>query len=683
MILLIVKLELIDKSYEMIRKLNVSLFPILLFLFQFNVGKSQDLLKFSGPFLLDEEEGNAEFSFFMEDSVRKISGPFNYNSEYFNDEGIFVQRTISGEYSEGRKAGAWTYLNNYFDIKVKSVGKNFQVQSDVSGRTSALKANYQAGLASNKWIYEEQVIENGSLSHRDKLVEVIFNRGKMAGPFSYQSDDPNFPMKITGAFSDDGYFDGEWNLDYFVDSVRYLEKRIYKGGFLTNLQVENINEGILIHEVSYETVVNKLEMLTQEDADLDFAVGDKPFGLLFDDGFRSFSEEEVSQYLGNEVLGTVLNTFQSDVITGLDLEGAGRIEIGSTRRFEYTFTRREQTALQELSELIDQRTSDIQKFISNTSLYLNRQKSDSLAFSYKFHENSLNKYEILRKEIDRLKGDEFKYQSREFYYKDGIVGIDRIDTISYTFDGESRFRIFDNGVSLQNGDGIIFNILAYAKQKAENLDQFDPFMRASLIDIERDIESQQLEESILVYLDSLEQIFDVKRGFDVVDSDSIPLTYFLLDMYSNYHKKLDIKMQAYSNADGFAELQESGLEIIGLVQAYIEAYEPIGLVRSRMKVIDEAYTRYDYNPYMDRHDIKTRTKRNIFMAAMEYLLPDYRNRIIALDDYEELLPLIEEMEEAFERLLEISTLPDSETRSMERRLRRESNPERIKRVLGI
>ncbi|MCC5939190.1 MAG: hypothetical protein JJU34_18060 [Lunatimonas sp.] len=645
--------------------------------------EAQDIFTYKGSFSLGDEVGEAEYSFFVRDSINVFDGPFFYSSEYFDEAGRFVQRRISGIYENGKKHGNWIYKNNFYDITVETVTDNFKAETTINGLSTSLRAVYESGKAIGNWVFEEKEVVNGKTGKNAKSLEVFFSEGMKAGPFRFSMDGSEGQTLVRGNFSADSFFDGEWSMEYSIDAVKYFETRMYDNGFLTNLRLENRNESVAVFDVEYESVIEKLAALQREDSDLDFKMGDRSFGLVFDDGFPSISEEEASQFLGNKVLGEALNVLKSREIGGLELEGIDLIDFGATRRFEYTFTKAEEAALSEAADLIDQSISDIQKFINNSSLSLNRQKNDSLAFSFKLYENSLAKFELLSQEVERLKGDEFKYQSRDFYYQDGIQGINRVDTITYTFDGESRYRIVDNGASLVNGEGIVFNMLAYAQQKAEYISRFDSFLRNSLLEIEREIASQQLEEDILSYLDSLEARFDVGRGFDVMDSDGIPLSNFLLGLYYNFNKKLDISRQAYSNAEGFRARQEIGLDMIGLIQAYLKAYEPIGMVRKRMEILDEAFTRYDYNPYMDRHDIKTRTKRNIYLAAMEYLLPDYRNRIIEVEDYRELLPLIAEMNDAFDRLVEIASMPDAETRTMERRLRRESNPDRIRRVLDL
>ncbi|WP_143960636.1 hypothetical protein [Litoribacter populi] len=644
----------------------------------------QTLQNYEGPYRIGEtEEGEAKFTYYTDgEDERVISGPFTYENQFFDEEGKFVQRDFSGSYVDGLKNGKWNYSDNVFDINIRSVTDRLQILADLNGFRTRLEANYQDGKAHGSWALSEQKIEDGKVAGFFTRIQMNFNEGRMVGRFAFQGEDGEDPIKIEGSFSNDHFFDGTWRYEYVLDSVPVLETRIYDDGFLINLEIEDKKNNITLFDIEFEEVQQKLGQVRRGEEDLGFTIGDTYFGYLFDDGFPDFSEEEVSQKVGNELLSSILGQFTNKEMAGLRLSGVEELQAGVTRRFEYTYTEDEQEALEEVDRTLSQYISDIQKFVNNTSLSLNRQRSDSLAFTYKYLDNTLNKFELLQENVKLLQSEEFKYQSREFYYADGIEGIYQYDTITYTYDEEERVRIYDNRVSL-DGEGVIFNIKEYVEGKTAIVDQIDPFVRQSIREIERDMVSQQLEQDMLVYMDSVTAVFNVSRGMTRPDANQIPLSRALVTLYESYQRKLDSKMQRYSNAEGFEKKQEAGLEIVELSQIYIDSYEVIGRLPERLETLDQSYTKLSYNPYMDRYDIPTRIKRNIYFAAIDHLIPHYRNAILTAEDYRELPELTRELDRIFDRLIEISKLEDSETSTIERRLRRESNPDRIKRQLDI
>jgi hypothetical protein len=646
---------------------------------------AQQRESYSGPYQLnDSEKGHAKFNYFLDEEGGMVkTGPFSFNKEYLKDENTFIQRDFSGKYKDGLKEGKWVYLNNTFDINIRTVTVGLQLLADLNGSRSKLEGNYREGKAHGPWKLEVQEIKDGRVVGIAQKANLNFNDGKMVGDYYFEDADEDYPLKVRGSYSEDHFFDGEWVLEYVADSIPIIERRFYDNGFLLKLELHDKQNDITLFDLEYEMVRERLSRARAGEEDLGYAIGNRRFGFLFDDGFPDFSEKEVGQSSGNEILHRVKGIIADREIEGLNLPGILELQAGGTRRFEYTYSTAEQQALENLDQDLSQYISDIQKFVNNSTLALNRQRSDSLAFTFKFLDNTLNKFIVLQENVEMLQSEEFKYQSKETFFQDGIEGIKKQDTITYTYDDEERVRVFDNEVSVRNGAGIIFNIQKYVERRQAVVDQMDPFVRQQIKEIERDMVSQQLEDEMLMIIDSVSAVYNIERGMNQMDEQGIPLRPSLIDLYEVYQRRLDSKMQEYSNVEGFENKQEIGLSILELSQIYIEAYQAVGRIPEYIETLDQAYTKLSYNPYMDRYDIATRIKRNIYFAAVDYLIPGLRNAIVHAEDFREIPSSKKDLEESVERLIEISKLPDSETRSIERRLRRETRPDRILRLLDI
>jgi|GEM_PF-3375738 len=661
---------------------------ILIYLATFSLANAQrkPVRNFDGPFSINQvESGNAKYQFFLDENEEEVlHGNFFFSSESMDTTGLFIQRKINGIYSEGLKDKNWTYTNNTFKVNIKTITDRFQVQSTVSGLSQKLEANFDQGKPTGKWRLEESLIEESRTSERLKFLEANFRNGRMIGGFEFEGVLDDEKIHIKGQFNPGHFFDGVWNFSFFKDTIEYKEERIYDDGFLVSLVQRDITNNIVLHEITYDRVKSKLLNSRAGVDEIDYKIGDDFFGIAFDDGFPFFSEEEISQKFGNDLLARVFNLItDKGSVTGLELSGIDVINPGATRRFEYTLTSKEKDLLEQALVLAINYSSDLEKFVNNTTLSLNKQRSDSLSFSYRYAERMLENFNVVKENIELLQSDYFKYQSKRTYYRAGIEGLPEQDTIRYNFDGEQRLKVIPNPITFSDSDAIVQNIFDFIRKKGEVVDSLDPFFKESILEIEQYLVSQQLEEDLILFMNKIEETFEVQRGVDAIGEDGVILTRFHISMYENYQNKLNLLMQDYSNIEDFEEKQEVGLRILNLIKTYLDAYEPVGEVRKKLQQLDEAYTKMSYNPYMDRHDIKTRIKRNIYFAAVDHLLPDYRERIINVENFEEIPSLISEMNIAFDRLFEIAKLPDSETRSMERRLRRESNPSRIKRILEI
>ncbi|MFC0657431.1 hypothetical protein ACFFF3_15570 [Mongoliitalea lutea] len=629
--------------------------------------------------------GSANFNYYLNASGDTVlHGGFSFVSENVDSLGRFIQRRVNGTYHEGKKDKVWQYIHNTFEVSINTVNERFQVQTSLNGTTQKLEANYDMGEASGMWKLEEFMVDDGKLSKQLKNLQVNFQESRLIGPFSFFVHSPPNSTQIKGQFNTRHFFDGKWELTYRKDSIDYHEERLYDDGFLISLVQKDNSNGITIFEVSFDRVKQKLQDAREGKEGIDFKIGSDFFDVFFDDGFPYFSKEEISQKNGNEILNDLFSLISSNtLVIGLKLEGSPELLPAATRRFEYTLTAKERELLDKAEKSVNRYISDLEKFVNNTSLALYRQRSDSLSFSFRYAERILGNLQIVRDNLDLLHSDYFKYQSKRTYFRPGVEGLLAYDTVRYSYDGQQRSKVIPNEVDFSNSDLIIQNLFTYVEKKGAIIETLDPFFKSSIIEIEEFLVSQQLEEDILMYLKRVEETYDVKRGIDAVDKDGVILTRFHVAMYSNYEQKRDLLMQEYTNLIDFEKKQAVGLEILELTKVYIDAYAPVGEVRKKLQQLDEAYTRMSYNPYMDRHDIKTRIKRNIYFAAIDHLLPSYRENIIDAESYEEIPRLLTEMDAAFQRLFELAKLPDSETQVIERRLRRESNPNRIKRILEL
>jgi hypothetical protein len=645
----------------------------------------KNLQRYEGPYTLNEyEQGVASYSYTVDKDGNHIkSGIFSYRNEFFDNDNKLIQRHFSGNYTNGLKSGKWNYSNHVYDINLITVTEKLQLKADINGVRTRLEGNYVNGKAHGQWKFEEQKIKNEREIGVMDVTTLNFKDGRMVGSFRYRSLQVDNLVNVEGRFNDDHFMHGKWVLEYITDSIPIREFRTYENGFLLDLRIIHVLKDSVLTDITYNRVREKLENINSGEPDLPYQVGDRYFGFLFDDGFPELSSYKISQLQGNKILEKAITPITARRISGLNLEGIEALLPGATRRFVYTYTEAESNALSETSQKLQHYISYIDGVINNPTLTLHRQRSDTLAFTYKFLANTLDKLNILKENVALLESDEFKYQSRNTYFANGIEGVHRVDTIRYTFDEEERVRLFDNDVSIRDEAGIVFNLQAYVDVKANTIERLAPFVSASITEIERDLINTRTEQNILLHIDSVTAVFNVDRGINSVDQYNIPLTRTLVSLYDNYQRKLDSKMQEYSTASEFEIRQAAAMNIIEMSQIYIDAYQQLGVLPRRLEVLNQSYMKLSYNPYMDTYDIPTRIKRNIYTASILYLIPYIQNQVVNAEDYREIPSHLTTLEQTFDRLLEISELEDSATKSMERRLRRENNPERIKRILNI
>jgi hypothetical protein len=262
-----------------------------------------------------------------------------------------------------------------------------------------------------------------------------------------------------------------------------------------------------------------------------------------------------------------------------------------------------------------------------------------------------------------------------------------VDSIRYDFDGEERVRAVVNEACVTDGKDVILNIDRFLKVLKEHLTATAGFLDGELKLLKREQQLTDTEERILALTDS---VFVRYTGHTETDSDngSNGDDGQASELHRAVFRNLMVQsrkrmMQDYSNLENYTEKQEKGLRILDLLNTLLDAHPRLEEVNGMPEKLDEAFTAFEYNPYMGRHDIKVRKKKRIYDRAMLDLWPHVLRQLDSEKDHARMASVLDETFRLYERLVEISKQPDSDTSKLERRLRSETDPERIKKLLDL
>ncbi|MGY6559288.1 MAG: hypothetical protein ACXIT9_08400 [Nitritalea sp.] len=586
---------------------------------------------------------------------------------------------VVGNFSSDKKTGNWSYFTGVYALDLKDISRRLTIDYTIAGEGKELKGTFKDGLAEGKWSYSRFQQQSQANPKVLELVESSVQEGMFVSDFKYSDSDQQ--TSIRGKFNRDHFFDGKWELIFRSDSTLFFEERWYKNGFLLRIRTTDKEADIVLLDTEYKGIQEKMETL--KDGTLDLQIAEEGFGIPFDDGFNNLGPRGIAQQKGNRFLLEVfakleLSQFLEESV--IDQENFSSPSFRGTRRFIYTLSTADQELLEDTYKLNQQVISDIEKFYNNTTLALNKQRSDTLATAYAFLENSLERLTGIDAELQGILEGNFRNRSINTFYEKGLEGFERMDTLQITWKEKEIIWLFDNRTSLKNAPSILHEFNTFVRARVEKMTALDPFFKDRIIEIEQEIVSQQLEEDIITSTAEVQRLYD-REAED--RPDSLPHNSVHHRLYDRYTVMLNSAMEAYSLAEGIEAKQEKGLEIVALNSVYTTIFNPVAELQEKLVKLDEAYTKYAYNPYMDRHDIKTRVKRTIYNAAVETLIPNLLEELLTTDSFRELATINEELEKTFDRLYELAAADDADTRTIERRLRRENNPNRIKRILDI
>jgi hypothetical protein len=629
------------------------------------------------------ERGTANYGYYIKDERTVPHGKFRFSTAY-EDTAVcnrHVSRSANGEYANGRKNGKWGYEFRELNVTVERMD-GLRAITRTDGTQKKLSAQFTDGVASGTLTFSDEDITNGRVTAVVRSGNVSFRVGLPQGEMAY--DGRHRDRRVRGGFDSNGNFHGNWVITESDSIGTYRDERTYRNGFLTHLRL-TLGDSLL-HDLSYDDVIAKLDRLEQGDTTGGYSIGPRAFGVTFDDGFTATSPYLTAQDMGNHVIVRAQDKLFGTASEPFAYRGLDTLHTGSTRRFIYTYTAKEEQALLNSSLLLDSLKVRSDRYLENRSLMMNHQKSDSLAFTFGWLITLQSKLGQLRKAVDKLNSDDFRYQDRTNYYREGIACAADVDSVRYDFDGEERIRAVRNEACVTDGVDVILNIERFLKVLDGHLTVSSEFLDGELKLLRREQQLFETEETILALTDS---VFISYKGRTETEGDNGKGEEgFATPLHGAVFRNLMVQtrkrmLQDYSNLEGYSEKQEKGIRILALLNTLIDAHQRLVAVAEMPVKLDEAFTAFEYNPYMATHDIKVRKKKRIYEKGVLELLPYLVRGVEGERDFERFNERMDELFKLYGRLEELSKQPDSETSKLERRLRAESDPERIKRLLDI
>jgi hypothetical protein len=178
-----------------------------------------------------------------------------------------------------------------------------------------------------------------------------------------------------------------------------------------------------------------------------------------------------------------------------------------------------------------------------------------------------------------------------------------------------------------------------------------------------------------VLMDSVHALYSQTGVFE----DALP-NYIYSTIFTNKFKN---SIQKYSNEANLVEKQQIGSKIIESLETMVAIYPHLSELRDKHQKLDESFSRLAYNPWTGEYDIHERKKRRIYQRGVEELWPYLIAQLKNENTVEGLANRVNELVSLYSRLMELLLKEDTETRKLEQKLRKESNPEKIKRLLEV
>jgi hypothetical protein len=662
---------------------------VLLFVLCADAMMAQQLRNYRGNYTLNSRAtGTANYSYYQitDDSIQ-LHGRFTFTSDAIQyEENRLRQIVISGTYSRGKKVGEWTYETSDFEVRFTRI-TGTSVQSLLDGTISRLAANYKVGIANGRWTLAVQYVKEGRKLPNSASAIINFKEGKGVGRFVFADPSAPSPLRVEGHFDEDGYFDQVWKLGYMHDKTMYQEERQYISGFLLRLTLRKAGTEEILYDVQLEDVQNKLNRAA-EHGEAAVGFGDRKFGILFNDGYPEEDVRLAAQQSGNTILQRVFNYFIDSTDVFFTLPGFARPSIGNTRRFQYIYPDKED----ELIEILRPITASIghqYDSIRNTPvLRLHQEKSDTLAFYSALLDFGLDKVKIISHVLDEIESGKFDYQFRDNFYRTGVPGLHGVDTVWFEYKGRRMFRVVELTDRVVSPDSLVMNIYRYTLGMDAYISRFYDHVSPSILSLQREDRIALLDEAIVNALDTLflTYIGDPKISYTATDEElrsKLQPNDLQLEIFKRYTRViLRMKMQEYVDTQDYESRMTRGTTILELINALVAVHPSLARIPELEAELDKVFTRYSPNPFFPR-DLETRIKTGIYSRGVDVLLPYMIEELMKTSAKDELLDKVQSILKLDERLRELAAADDQDTNRLNSRIRRENQPERIRRLLGV
>ncbi|EOZ93558.1 hypothetical protein A33Q_3504 [Indibacter alkaliphilus LW1] len=628
---------------------------------------------YSGEYTFNGLRGEGVFEFVEGEGDAIIKqGEFKFLRKEIDveDRTVFYKTEVYGFYDQDLKTGKWEYQDEVHRAELEDVIE-FKLEYDLNSEQIILTAEYKEGVPHGKWIFLENEFRDGKLSPKSQADDFNFNNGDIQGRFQYRAFVEGKTHFIRGEVNRQGYMNGEWTFVYREGDILVSEVRKYENGFLLGVVKRDLETNSLIEEVVFYQTIRKLNAVNAGE-NKGFRVSEEKFGIQFNDGFLSGSEQFAVQEEGNDFINEFLTNILRYDAKFVNERGELVEYPLHTKKFVFELSRNEQRIVEDLPGKFDELQTTVRDYAERNALRLNRQKSDSLSFAYDFFQHQVERLAEFNEIMGLFRTKQIQFYDLQYLASEGLPFLKELDLIEYTFEDstltkEIEYKIGDIEESFYSA------LSDYISQMSDVTSKVKAYVDNSLTRIERDDDLRSIEAQIRERKDELEEKF-------LEDEEQDQMTKEILQaIHDNILETgFDQLNERYAKEENFDEKKETARVMLDLLDEMESLYEPLSEISQRAERLDQLYMEEIFNPFTyTRYD--QRAKPRLYESAekvMEYYIDELKSE----SDYTQIKSWVAKLDRLFERMGE---LREADTRREERRINRRQSVSRIESLLEL
>jgi hypothetical protein len=585
------------------------------------------------------------------------------NTNPFNTK---TSLTYEGIYKNDLKSGLWTFRQKSFKALQNYSEEDYKLNFKTSGKELFISANFQEGLAQEKWYAEERVFNNSKVENIVFTLDAEFNDSKLVN--TLQAYSPNLIVELN--FDEDGFANGNWVFKHKLNGKTIEDIFNFENGVYKKRELKIDDKSLEITQLGLDTNIKKGSDIFYDQGML------QVFNLITFKQNENPDDEAILKDI-NEIslshLDKVLNIFKT--YDGFDIwqnfRGSKALKIGGFKIKKHPLSPLEKSQIQDIEDKLVKINQSIDNTLNHSFLEIGKLNYEELNIQESVlttYKNYVSKLDDL---IDKLNTKEIEYINYNSILPEWLPEVNFPENVSYSFKDEVLSTAYSFPKPLKKEDISINSISKLINTIYGEV-----------------LKSEKKANDIFKKLTKKEALSDREQEF-------LTLKKKLIALYSNqnentnyntYHEAVSTNfiqiVNTQYNAFASLEIEVKEKQINNYLECYNNletAYKSIENFPLKLNRLNDLYSLTTFNPYI-MSDMTERLKSRIYNAFEDVLMPEIIEDLKSAKSCEDVNQTLELFDTTYKRLV---VLIDEDTKDIEKQLKREKNPQKIMEILNI
>lgn len=618
-----------------------------------NLGFAQQI--YNGDYEITGVAGEATYTYTLKDGDTLKNGPFLFQHSSQNN---LDPVAIKGSFKNDIPVGLWHYSSgNYVPQKEKEF-VDFSFVTRLDGIKKAVEGSYYEGLPDSTWTITRDSIRDSKVSSNQFKSEITYKEGIPQLSFTIETTE----NLLIGRLLRNASAHDTWTL-FTKDGINELENWVFDNGVLKEVRIR-VNDSV-------EKVLS-FNQDKQEDAELinldenyltimEFGLQKQDTTHVFDHGLSCLLKENAAYQHQVEFMMS-------------DLGSPVKLAVMKVKVPRYDLSKEEEKNLTAITDHYEKSRSIAGIVLTDTQLILKKLTDQKVALLYNAVENIEQTY---LKKLEKLNG----------YRKDEVIRFIRRDAL---IEGLWPSGLPPRGVVGKDTSGLqvaypIKTDLTYSRStnKLQDIEDMAHFVESVLTEIQDDLGLSSKNLKPQKQVDTKEEALVQQAGQLKIRIDSLAPSQpdDLRNALLALNERADQQLQQYALIDQDS-LETKNRRAGELKICFAEQQELVDLliqIPEEQEELKEAYTEEVYVIFtatiMDEQ-----VKKHIINAYEKQVLPYLLKQVQEGLSCEGIQDWMTTYEKIQDRLLQ---LRNEDTRRLERKLKREDNPQEVLKLLGV